>query len=130
MAASDFTAWLARMGWSDSEAARRLGCGRNSIRFPQSAIPQPPTRDRPLATPPPGEMDRGNGERSAGEQPDQHRADHAANGSNTSEKSVCDQPDLGVGHGISPCPQMACTAETSCHPPQRPALPPRRLWLS
>lgn len=33
MTASDFTAWLTRMGWSDSEAARRLGCGRNSIRF-------------------------------------------------------------------------------------------------
>jgi hypothetical protein len=33
MSPADFTAWLARMGWSDSEAARRLGCGRNSIRF-------------------------------------------------------------------------------------------------
>jgi hypothetical protein len=27
-----FTAWLERMGWSDLDAATRLGCGRNSIR--------------------------------------------------------------------------------------------------
>lgn len=31
MSAADFAAWLAHMRWSDSEAARQLGCARNSI---------------------------------------------------------------------------------------------------
>lgn len=31
MTPAEFTAWLDHMGWSQREAARRLGCGRNTI---------------------------------------------------------------------------------------------------
>lgn len=31
MTPTDFTAWLAHMRWSDSEASRQLECARNSI---------------------------------------------------------------------------------------------------